>query len=292
MPIVVIEAAAPVASWRPPEALTYHRTLPLPPYTTLVGMLGAALGLGLPDAYRFVAERSLRLGVGGWNEGEARDLWKFQKLGDKEVKADVLLRELWIDARLALVVETPDAETAATVAGAFRAPAYPLTAGPSDALMRVVAVRVDEAEPVATRELAHALVFREISPRFKLSESLEDIPFHRTIRVPAIERLPIGFAFEPDGRRRLLGRDLVSFVGDAIKLGADDEPVTGYRVAPQSRILRQSTSYGNWKDRLPWIIPVHRYDSTPKPEETSSTRPSPSEKTSRKGRKNSPTENT
>ena len=88
MPVVVIEAAAPVGSWRPPEALTYHRTLPLPPYTTLVGLLGAALGLGLLDAYRFVEEGGLRVGVGGWHEGELRDLWKFQKLGDKEVKAE------------------------------------------------------------------------------------------------------------------------------------------------------------------------------------------------------------
>ena len=95
MTIVIVEAAAPVGSWRPPEALTYHRTLPLPPYTTLVGMLGAALGLGLPDAYRFVAERDL-LGVGGWHEGEMRDLWRFQKLGEKEVKSDVLC-ESWTD---------------------------------------------------------------------------------------------------------------------------------------------------------------------------------------------------
>ncbi len=97
MSVVIIEAAAPVGSWRLPEALTYHRTLPLPPYTSLVGMLGAALGLGLPDAYRFIAERGLRLGVGGWHEGRMRDLWKFQKLGDKEVKTDVLLRECCTD---------------------------------------------------------------------------------------------------------------------------------------------------------------------------------------------------
>ena len=135
-------------------------------------MLGAALGLGLPEAYRFVAERGLRLGVGGWHEGEMRDLWRFQKSGDKEVKSDVLFRESWTDVRLALVVETPDARTAATIADAFRAPSYPLTAGPSDALLKVVAVRVDDAEPVATRILAHAVVFREIRPQYELYESL------------------------------------------------------------------------------------------------------------------------
>ena len=290
MSVVIIEAAAPVGSWRPPEALTYHRTLPLPPYTSLVGMLGAALGLGLPDAYRFIAERGLRLGVGGWHEGRMRDLWKFQKLGDKEVKTDVLLRECCTDVRLALVVETADQATAGTVADAFRAPAYPLTAGPNDALLKAVAVRVEDAEPVAARVLAHVLVFREISPQYELYESLQDIPFHRTIRAPAIERLPIGFAFEPDGRRQLLGRGLVSFVADAITLAEDDESIVGYRVEPQSQILRRSQTFSTWKDGFSWTIPVHRYDSTPTQEENSSTTPSPSGKT--RGKKNSPTERT
>ncbi len=189
MPVVVIEAAAPVGSWRPPEALTYHRTLPLPPYTTLVGLLGAALGMALPDAYRFVDEGGLRVGVGGWHEGELRDLWKFQKLGDKEVKADVLLRECWTDVRLAIVVETLEDKTATTIASAFTSPAYPLTAGPSDALLKAVAVRVEDVQPVSTRVLVHALIFREISPQYELHESPQEIPFHRTIRAPAIERL-------------------------------------------------------------------------------------------------------
>src|SRR3954463_16611093 len=158
MAIVVIEAVAPFASWRPPEALTYHRTLPLPPYTALVGTLGAALGFDLPAAYRFVAERNLRLGVGGWHEGQARDLWKFQKLESiaesKEIKTDVLLREHWTDVRLAVVVEAPDLPTADAVADAFRRPSFPLTAGPSDALMKAVAVRVEDVEPRAGRRLA------------------------------------------------------------------------------------------------------------------------------------------
>src|SRR3954469_1266781 len=146
MPIVVAEAVAPVASWRPPEALTYHRTLPLPPYTSLVGVVGAARGLSLPDAYRFVADSGLRLGVGGWSEGRARDLWKYQKLESisegKEITSDVLLREYWIDARLVLVVECPDEPTAESIADGLRRPRYPMTAGTSDALLKVTDVRV------------------------------------------------------------------------------------------------------------------------------------------------------
>ena len=200
--VVIVEAAAPVASWRVPEALTYHRSLPLPPYTTLVGMLGAALGLALPGAYQFLKERRIRLGVGGWSEGQGRDLWKFQKLKDKEVESDVLLREFWVETRLALVIEAQDEETAQIIGRAFQTPAFPLTAGPSDSLLKAVAVRVEALDPVSTRSLAYTLIFREISPRYGLHDSWEDLPIHRTIRAPAIERLPSGFAFEADSPRR------------------------------------------------------------------------------------------
>ena len=293
MVIVIVEAIAPVASWRPPEALTYHRTLPLPPYTTLVGMLGAAMGLDLPSIYRHVAEHNLRLGVGGWHDGHARDLWKFQKLElrdeGKEMNTDIVLREYWIDTRLVLVVETQDAQTAEHVADAFRRPAFPLTAGPSDALMKVVAVRVEKAKPIDERRLAHVLVPRELTPRYGLFEELAKIPLSRGIRAPSVERLPTGFAFEPDVPRRLLGRALVTFVADPIVLAEGEEPVSGYRVEPQSTFLARSPKYLLWKDQFPWIIPVHRYDSTP-PEEISSTPPLPSPKTPRKGRSDKPTE--
>jgi CRISPR-associated protein Cas5t len=278
--VVIIEAVAPVASWRPPEALTYHRTLPLPPYTTLVGMLGAAMGLGLPESYRLMEARALRLGIGGWCEGRARDLWKFRKFKDKEVETDVLLREMGIDARLAIVIEAPDAATAQLVADAFAAPAFPLTAGPSDALLKVVALQViPAAEPAEARSVAYAQVFREIRPRYELHGTLADLPIHRTIRAPSIERLPTGFTFEPDGRRRLAGRAVVSFVADPINLDPEDEPVVGYRVSPHSPSLRESSVFVPWKEKVSWIIPVHRFDSAPTSAATSSTTPSPSGRT-------------
>jgi CRISPR-associated protein Cas5t len=283
MPIVIAEAVAPVASWRPPEALTYHRTLPLPPYTSIVGVVGAACGLGLEDAYRFVAESGLRLGVGGWSEGRARDLWKYQKLESisegKEIKSDVLLREYWIDARLVFVMECPDEPTAESLALAFRRPRYPLTAGTSDALMKVTDVRVDREPPLDSRRLAHCMVYGELSPNYAPTEDLATIPLSRIIRAPSVERLPNGFAFEGNGPRRLTGRDLVTFVSDPIELSESVGPVIGYGVEPASRPLRESPPFLSLEGIRPWIIPVHRYDSPRMGETTLFTKPSPSGKT-------------
>ena len=283
MPIVVAEAVAPVASWRPPEALTYHRTLPLPPYTALVGVVGAALGLGLAEAYRFVADRGLRLGVGGWSEGRARDLWKYQKLESiaegKEIKSDVLLREQWIDARLVFVVECTEEATADTVAHALNRPSYPLTAGTSDALLKVVAVRLDREPPRSSRRLAFCMVYGELPTKYKLAEDLDKIPLNRVIHAPSVERLPTGFVFDPVDPRRLSGRDLVTYVSDPIELEDDVEPVTGYVVEPLSRLLRESRTFQTLEEVRPWIIPIHRYDSTPPVAIPSSTAPLPRGKT-------------
>ena len=290
MPVVIVEAAAPWASWRPPEALTYHRTLPLPPYTALVGILGAALGLDLPGAYRYVAAGGLRLGVGGWHGGQARDLWKFQKLELAAAGAgpatDVLLREHWVDSRLVLLVEAPDGDAAEAVADAYRRPAYPLTAGPSDALMLAVAVRVEDAEPRATDRLAHAMICREIGPTYKLNDDLADIPLGRIVRAPSVERLPTGFAFGVDGSRRQLGREPVTFVADPIVLDAEaPPPVVGYAVEPASTAMRSSYIYQTIQEVRPWVIPVHRYESPAAPGGRHSTRPSPSGGTPKGGRK-------
>jgi CRISPR-associated protein Cas5t len=288
MPIVIVEAVAPVASWRPPEALTYHRTLPLPPYTAQVGLLGAALGLGPKDVYNFVTEQALRLGVGGWHNGVARDLWKFQKL-EKAAQGirDIVIREQNIDARLALVVEAPTGETAARIAAAFRAPAYPLTTGTSDALLLALAVTVEETAPASTRQLIHTLIYEEISPLYRPYEELRDIPLTRTVQAPRIESLPTGFFFDADADRRLAGRALVSFVADPIELDASVPPVTGFQINPRSRPLR--TELSKWKG-LPWTIPVHRYELTPAPAGKSSTSPSPNVPTA--GNRGRPTGNT
>lgn len=177
------------------------------------------------------------------------------------------------------------------LAGAFRRPAFPLTAGPSDALMKAVAVRVKDASLTAERRLAHVLVFGEISPRYGLYEDIARVPLSRVIRAPRVERIPTGFEFASDGPRRLNGRSIVTFVADPIVLDETEAPVVGYQIEPQSEPLRSSPAISSWNGELPWTIPVHRYESKPL-EGGSSTRPSPSGKTPKKGKDDKPTVST
>jgi len=241
MPQLIVEAIAPVGSWRPPEAMTFHRTYPLPPYTSVVGMLGAAMGLELPDAFAFVKADAVQIGIGGWSSGLMKDLWKIQKLGEKaEVGSAILLREHCVDVRLVLLFAADDRQTLQRIQQGFDCPAFPLTAGQSDSLVRITATQIVDQETVESETVHSALLYGELTPEY---------------RTAVVERIPTSFSFDDKGNRLLAGRALVTFVADAVTVPKEHR-ITGYAVETQSSFLH-SRPFGC--EKLPWIIPVHQF---------------------------------
>lgn len=263
MPIVVIEAVAPTSSWRPPEAQNYHPTYPLPPYTSQVGMLGAACGFALPDAFDFVTEKKLKLGVGGWHNGRMRDLWKFQKLElisdpKKAMSHDIVLREHFVDTRLIFVIETQSQDIAALISKSFQEPKFPLTAGVSDALLHAQRVSINNVTTRPTKDLAHTLVYRDIAANYKVDPAiLSSQPMMRSLQAPSTERIATGFKFDDSNKRSLASRAVVTFIGDRIALSDDDDPVDSYEVEPTAPSLCKDLNSWNHKTLS---IPVHRYE--------------------------------
>ena len=199
--VVIVEAAAP---WRvaPPQGAN----LPSDPALPAIHNSGRFAGCssraqparGIPLHCRGL---KIRLGVGGWS------LWKSPRpleISEVEIQGGPVGHPLarGLDRRCAWCCfsRRRTRQRRRSLADGFQAPAFPLAAGTSDALLKSVAVRVEAAEPISTRSLAHVLVFREILPNYELHGSLDEIPLHRTIRAPTVERLPTGFIFEPDGR--------------------------------------------------------------------------------------------
>lgn len=265
MPLVIVEAVAPVSSWRPPEAQNYQPTFPLPPYTSQVGLLGAALGLDLPSAFQFIEEHQVKLGVAGWHKGNLRDLWKFQKLESiadpkKEIKSDIVLREHWVDSRLIFLFEVSDRHVADQIANAFQKPAFPLTAGTSDALLHAQRVCVVEQTPTPAREFAHTIIFKDIAADYQVDPAtLTTLPVMQSIRAPSIERIPTGFTFDASGNRKLAGRAVVTFIGDRITLSNADESIEAYEIIPTGTVFVSEMK--SWPQPF-LMIPVHSYAST------------------------------
>jgi CRISPR-associated protein Cas5t len=256
MPQLIVEAIAPVGSWRPPEAMTFHRTYPLPPYTSVVGMLGAAIGLELSAAFKFVKEHAVQLGVGGWSSGLMKDLWKIQKFGEKaEVGSAILLREHCVDVRLVLLFAAEDLTALQHLQAGFDCPAFPLTAGQSDSLLRVTATQIVNQTPIQSETVHSAMLYGELTPKYRTAVDLTTIPLAHTIRAPVVERIPTSFSFDEKNHRLLAGRALVTFVADPVVV-PHEHRVSGYAVKTRSSFFRLRP-FGC--ENLPWIIPVHQF---------------------------------
>jgi len=255
MPQLIVEAIAPIGSWRPPEAMTFHRTYPLPPYTSVVGFMGAALGLSLPDAFLFVKDHGTRVGIGGWSSGLMKDLWKHQKLGDKETISAILLREHCIDVRLLFVFAADNPDVLERLKRSFDCPVFPLTAGQSDAMLRVVATHLTDHSTVESVTVHSTLLYNELTPDYRTALDLANVPLTHTIRAPIVERIPIAFDFDEFGNRVLSGRALVTYVTDPVTV-PHEHRVTGYLVETRSAFL---TCRPFGCEELPWIIPVHQF---------------------------------
>ena len=107
----IIKGFSVTASFRIPESHTFQQTLPLPPVTTLTGLTGASLGLEFKEAMDFRERHGILFGVTGSSKGEAKDLWKYNKIKSGETLKDVLMREYVIDFSLTLAIASEEQTT-------------------------------------------------------------------------------------------------------------------------------------------------------------------------------------
>ena len=234
MYLAIVQAFAETASFRLPETHTFHKSLPLPGYTTCVGLLGAALGLVMEDAQGFVVGKEIRIGVGGKGRGTFKDLWKYRKVKSGDVISDVLLREYLVDLSLRLVYGAEDIDVVERIGRAFREPAYPLTAGNSDSLMIVRDVSVKDICPESLSKLEFCSVPGDLTGEYKPDKSIIGLPITETVRSPLVFHLPVLFQFDGD-KRAIETREPFTFVGHAIQL---TEAVQGVRIGDSTVVLR------------------------------------------------------
>lgn len=231
MHLVLIQAFAETASFRLPETHTFHKTLPLPSYTSCMGLLGAALGYGLEESQQFVEENKVRVGVGGRDRGTFKDLWKYRKVKSGEVISDVLLREYVVDLSLGLVYGAEDKSTVQRIAQAFNDPVYALTAGHSDSLLVLCSIELMEADWEPLESVHFCAVPLDMTGAYQADKSVLDLPLTESIRAPQVFNLPVRFSFEGE-RRTIAGREFFTYIGHPIQV---KEPIEGFSL--RSRIL-------------------------------------------------------
>jgi CRISPR-associated protein Cas5t len=221
-----VHTYAEMASFRIPETHTFQQTLPLPPVTTLIGILGAAAGLSFQQAMEYYENNHLRFGVIGTHSGRVKDLWKYHKVKSGEVLSAVLLREYVIDLDMYVYITAEKEEIIKTVKGYFLDPYYALTAGNSDDLLKIKSIsQVLAAKNELLSDFSNTVITGDHADNYESNIDIKEVPLMRDIYVPMVHLLPVEFEFSGE-ERRVKKRQAFTFVDTAIKL---KEPVLGLK---------------------------------------------------------------
>lgn len=226
MKVLHIELRGLTASFRVPHMFKYHRSLPLPPYTAVVGMFGAAVGLDMPTAQTLFERLGLKIGVAGTHKGSCNDTWRV--LTTKNSESDVVERQILYKPIYHILFE--GSESAIHICEkAFRYPAYPLSLGHPDDIANAIVYLPFDAETEPINQLRNTVIIG--TPSARLENSLFDLddptdPGPSTL----LYRLPVHFNFK-NGYTYDRVADKFSdftFIGDHnITL---KQPVYGYRL--------------------------------------------------------------
>jgi CRISPR-associated protein Cas5t len=225
--ILTLDVWAQTASFRIPEQHTFQPTLPLPPITTLIGLMGAALGLAFDEAIAFKKKHAIAFGVIGSHTGEMRDLWKYIKIKENETLRDVLIREYVTDFTATIAIGALLEAVMDTIESAFHSPTYALTLGTSDDLVKLRRISgVVLAEECLHADFENTVLSGDKTALYEPTIDLRETPVSYTIRAPQVFLLPTDFTFTGDARR-ISRRELFTFVGSPITL---KEPIRAYHV--------------------------------------------------------------
>ena len=227
MRYLIIPLRSRTASFRDPEFQNFHRSLPLPPPATCIGLAGAALGLPPAAAQAYFTEGEWQLGVAGTSAGVAMDFWKYNDFKT----GSVLIREILYDNRFVIVFGHADSAKLEALANAFRFPVFALSCGNSDALchVHVFGIRLVDGVTEAS-ELAGCYVDGDVVAE-ALSAATADTTTEfsiRTTSLPVAQDLPVRFEYGKNGARMLRQRRLISYARYPIKL---PHPVPGIKLS-------------------------------------------------------------
>ena len=219
MMYLVLEIRTITATFRNPEFQNFHKSLYLPPPTTLVGLAGAALGISPKAAQDWFENDAWQFGIAGTSSGYTKDLWKYRTLDADPVKqSSILLREILFDNCFLIVFGCSDEEKLAELQNAFWHPRYALTLGSSDSLAKLVSSRV-VLENAKSRDLENCLLPGNVLDHVRNNISSGDDFSIYTSSEPIAFDLPVRFQYESDyGTRRVTRRQTFSFIGSPMRL--------------------------------------------------------------------------
>lgn len=202
-------------SYRQPDFHTYHKTLPLPPKTTIAGLIGSALGISPSEVNeQWLMAKRFKMGIIGSSNGQANDLWQIRKYESKQIKAyqsgkeetpyktAVIVRELLYGSKITLYLTFEDDNDFELIKAAFKSPKWALSLGREDEL-----IKIDSIEDVnlGTEKEGHTLketvVLGDIG-ELKYKPIIDAISGNLLKVAPKTVQLPTTFVMQQDSEVR------------------------------------------------------------------------------------------
>jgi len=213
------------ASFRDPLFQNFHKSLTLPPPTTLIGIAGAAMGLSPKMAQDFFDEFDFQCGAQGTHDGKVSDLWKYNKRTknlhlyhpDWE-NGGLLKREYLIDYTLTICYATNNEEAFNKIHNGFISPYFALTLGNSDSLAKISKVTTD-LEIAETNTFNHCIIGGNVIDRVMKKASTNCSFSIYSSSEPITYDLPVRFKYTKDyGKRSIAEVSTFSFISNEMKL--------------------------------------------------------------------------
>ena len=220
----IIEIQCQTASFRNPDFQNFHKSLELPPPTTVIGIAGAALGYSPLRAQEFFDESKFEIGIYGTYLGKCKDTWKYNKgirdmrLYDPGLDGSIIQREFLIFPTFIIAFSSENIKAVEKLYKAFTSPVYALTMGNSDSLASIknieIKLEISEADKIENcfvqGDVVNEVMSLANSGNFEFSIYTNDTLTYD---------LPIRFEYENDyGRRTVSKIDTYSLIGDLMKI--------------------------------------------------------------------------
>jgi CRISPR-associated protein Cas5t len=226
MKYFVLDIITKTATFRNPEFQNFHKTLDLPPPTTIIGFAGAALGLSPKASQEFFDRNDFMFGVYGKSFGKAKDTWKYtNKTNGVELYnyhpdyfGSVIAKEILFENKFKICFGTDNLEAYHQLFSSFQNPKFALTLGNSDSLAfvkSIIEIIEDEENNMISNCLVEGNIIEDV-----FNQSIEGAEFSVYVNSEPISYdLPTRFNYCNDfGNRSVSDVKTFSIIGAEMKL--------------------------------------------------------------------------
>lgn len=210
-----------INSFRQPDFHTYHKTLPLPPKTTVAGMLGAALGISPKEVNdKWLETNRFKMGIIGNANGKTNDLWQIRKYEGKQIsafkkfreevekgqskeeyavttpyKTAVIVRELLYACEFLVYFSFTDDSDYQLIKTHLKNPVWALSLGREDELIKIETVEDVEIEEKENVFLHNTMLpHNSFNEKYEIDLSKQRIGGNLLSEAPKIIKLPMTFS--------------------------------------------------------------------------------------------------